>query len=93
MPLYCNRQPALFFSRYTIEAPLAFPTAVGRWPRSLAGLQEEMVARRPQRFFKPPTSARGVFSNWLGVWLDTLGITPAHQAPRETLDEYAIGRS
>src|SRR5262245_25958942 len=37
------------------------------------GVQEEMVASDPRRFFKPPTSARGVFSNWLGVYLDTLG--------------------
>jgi hypothetical protein len=24
----------------------------------------------PERFFKPPTSARGRFENWLGVFLD-----------------------
>lgn len=27
----------------------------------------------PGRFFRPPTSARGTFSNWLGVFLDTTG--------------------
>jgi len=31
------------------------------------------VRTEPERFFKPPTSARGVFSGWLGVFLDAPG--------------------
>ena len=31
-----------------------------------------MVSADPERFFKPPTSARGVFADWLGVYLDTI---------------------
>jgi hypothetical protein len=34
------------------------------------GIQEEMVLTDPQRFFAPPTSSRGVFSKWLGIYLD-----------------------
>ena len=36
-------------------------------------VQEELVSTEPERFFKPPTSARGVFSGWLGVFLDLSG--------------------
>jgi hypothetical protein len=46
---------------------------ISLWCPVPAGVQEEMVAADPRRFFKPPTWARGVFSNWLGVYLDTLG--------------------
>ncbi len=31
------------------------------------------MSAEPARFFAPPTSARGVFSGWLGVYLDTSG--------------------
>jgi len=34
---------------------------------------EELVSAEPQRFFKPPVSAAGTFSGWLGVYLDTTG--------------------
>ena len=33
-------------------------------------MQEALVASEPKRFFKPPTSASGTFSDWLGVFLD-----------------------
>jgi hypothetical protein len=36
-------------------------------------LQEELVASEPDRFFRPPTSANGVFSGWLGLFLDLHG--------------------
>jgi hypothetical protein len=35
------------------------------------GVQEEMVAAEPKRFFKPPTSSAGTFENWVGLFLDT----------------------
>ena len=31
------------------------------------------MSAEPIRFFAPPTSASGVFSGWLGVYLDTSG--------------------
>lgn len=33
-----------------------------------------MVDAEPFRFFAPSTSARGVFTGWLGVYLDTSGV-------------------
>ena len=36
-------------------------------------VQEELVGTEPDRFFRPPTSARGVFSSWLGIFLDLPG--------------------
>src|ERR1700674_3429374 len=36
-------------------------------------VQEELLSTGPDRFFRPPTSASGVFSGWLGVYLDLPG--------------------
>jgi hypothetical protein len=41
------------------------------WFPASPGVQEELVAAEPGRFFKPPMSSRGTFSCWLGVFLDT----------------------
>jgi hypothetical protein len=46
---------------------------VSLWCPAALGVQEEMVRAAPNRFFAPPTSASGVFSGWLGVYLDTFG--------------------
>lgn len=46
---------------------------VSLWCPAPPGTQEALVAGAPTRFFKPPTSARGTFSNWIGVFLDTSG--------------------
>jgi len=43
------------------------------WCPAPAGVQQELVSAEPSRFFKPPVSARGTFSGWLGVYLDTTG--------------------
>jgi hypothetical protein len=45
---------------------------ISLWCPAPPGVQEEMVRSDPERFFKPTTSARGVFANWLGVYLDTI---------------------
>jgi hypothetical protein len=45
---------------------------ISLWCAVPPGVQEEMLSADPARFFKPPTSARGVFGNWLGVYLDTI---------------------
>ena len=36
-------------------------------------LQQELVTTQPELFFTPPSSARGVFSGWVGVFLDLTG--------------------
>lgn len=41
------------------------------WCPAPKGVQEEMVASDPQRFFPPTPSASGIFADWLGVYLDT----------------------
>ena len=46
---------------------------ISLWCPVPPGVQEELVTAEPERFFRPPASARGVFSNWLGVYLDTSG--------------------
>lgn len=45
---------------------------VSLWCPMPAGVQAEMVNFEPSRFFAPPTSASGVFRDWLGVYLDTV---------------------
>ena len=44
---------------------------ISLWCPVPPGVQEELVSAEPIRFFAPPTSASGVFSGWLGVYLDT----------------------
>lgn len=46
---------------------------VSLWCPVPPSVQAELVGGEPQRFFTPPTSARGAFSEWLGVFLDTSG--------------------
>jgi hypothetical protein len=46
---------------------------IALWRPVPPGVQEELVSAEPIRFFAPPTSAGGVFSGWLGVYLDTFG--------------------
>jgi hypothetical protein len=43
---------------------------VSLWCPGVPGAHEALVASEPTRFFKPPTSASGTFSDWLGVFLD-----------------------
>jgi hypothetical protein len=46
---------------------------ISLWCPAPPGAQEVLVNAEPERFFKPPTSASGTFSSWLGVFLDTSG--------------------
>jgi hypothetical protein len=46
---------------------------VSLWCPAPPGVQEELVHSEPERFFKPAPSAKGTFSDWLGVFLDTPG--------------------
>ena len=47
---------------------------ISLWCPVPPGVQEELVSSEPERFFQPPMSARGTFSGWLGVFLDTSGV-------------------
>ena len=49
---------------------------VSLWCPAAPGVQEALVQSTPSRFFKPPPSARGTFSTWLGVFLDTPAVDP-----------------
>ena len=42
------------------------------------GVAQALVAAEPGRFYRPATSARGVFSDWLGVFLDDTGDYDLH---------------
>jgi hypothetical protein len=46
---------------------------VSLWCPAPPGVQEDSVSGEPARFFRPPMSARGTFSTWLGVYLDRAG--------------------
>lgn len=46
---------------------------ISLWCPVPPGVQEEMVSAEPERFFAPSASANGVFSQWLGLYLDTSG--------------------
>lgn len=46
---------------------------ISLWCPAPPGVQADLVSNDPQRFFKPPASANGTFSQWLGVFLDTIG--------------------
>ena len=42
---------------------------VSLWCPAPPGSREILVASDPARYFTPPTSARGAFSTWIGVFL------------------------
>ena len=48
------------------------------WCPATQAVQGALIAAEPRRFFKPPTSAAGTFTNWLGVSLESW--------PENTLD-------
>ena len=46
---------------------------VSLWCPAPPGVPHELASAEPERFFRPPVSARGTFSGWLGVFLDLPG--------------------
>lgn len=54
------------------------------WCPAPPGAQDELVTADPQRFFRPQPSARGVFADWIGVYLDR---PPPSQATWRELTE------
>jgi hypothetical protein len=51
---------------------------------------DELVTIEPEPFFKPSTSSRGVFSSWLGVFLDLPGDDTKHWCELRTILEDAF---
>ena len=43
---------------------------ISLWCPAAPGAQDELVAAEPSRFFRPQPSAGGIFSDWIGVFLD-----------------------
>lgn len=43
---------------------------ISLWCPAAPGVQDELVAVDPSRFFRPQASAGGIFSDWIGVFLD-----------------------
>ena len=43
------------------------------WCPALADVREELVLTDPSHFFEPPTSESGVFSHWVGTYLNLAG--------------------
>jgi len=46
---------------------------ISLWCPAPDGVAEALASAEPKRFFERPTSAAGVFSGWLGVYLDGTG--------------------
>lgn len=45
---------------------------VSLWCPAPPGAADGRVDAEPHRFFRPPTSANGTFSRWLGIYLDVV---------------------
>ncbi len=58
--------------RLSHGAPCFF-VRVSLWCPAPPGVPEELASAEPERFFRPPVSARGTFSGWLGIFLDLPG--------------------
>jgi len=63
---------------------------ISLWCPAPPDLQEELVSTEPERFFKPPPSASGVFAGWLGVFLDLSGPDGVHWDEISTILEEAF---
>ena len=63
---------------------------ISLWCPAPPDLQEELVTTEPQRFFKPPASASGVFAGWLGAFFDLSGQDEVHWEEIETILEEAF---
>jgi hypothetical protein len=46
---------------------------VSLWCPAAPGAADELVSAEPRRFFRTVPSASGVFSDWIGMYLDTVG--------------------
>lgn len=48
---------------------------ISLWCPAAPGVQDELVAADPLRFFRPQPSAGGIFSEWVGIYLDRPRLT------------------
>ena len=62
-----DKRPICYFH----DEDFAGDGRVSLWCPAAAGVQEELVATEPERFFAPTPSASGVFRDWIGVFLDS----------------------
>ncbi len=58
---------------YFHSAEFSSDGRVSLWCPAAPGVQDELVASEPARFFAPTPSESGVFQHWIGVYLDTEG--------------------
>jgi hypothetical protein len=66
---FVRRRPLCYYH----DAEFSSDGRASLWCPVPSGVQEELVSSEPVRFFMPAASARGVFSDWLGVHLDISG--------------------
>ena len=66
-PAFYVRKRALC---YFHDAEFGADERITLWCPSPPGVAGDVVAAEPERFFHPQPSASGVFSTWLGVYLD-----------------------
>lgn len=64
-----DKRPICYFH----DADFSSDGRVSMWCPAPPGVQEELVAAEPHRFFAPTPSASGVFGDWVGAFLDTSG--------------------
>ena len=43
---------------------------ISLWCPAYPDVRDDLVRNYPERFFWPPASAGGIFSDWLGIYLD-----------------------
>lgn len=67
-PAFYVRKRALC---YFHDADFGADERITLWCPSPPGVAGDVVAAEPERFFHPQPSGSGVFSNWLGVYLDS----------------------
>src|SRR5947207_2933488 len=61
---------------------------VSLWCPAPRGAQDELVSAEPDRFFRPPASASGVFADWIGLFLDTDDEVDWHEVAAIVEDAY-----
>jgi len=66
---YVRRRALCYFH----DAEFASDRRTTLWCPSPPGVADDVVAAEPTRFFHPTPSESGVFSSWLGMYLDSSG--------------------
>jgi hypothetical protein len=45
---------------------------ISLWCPAYPDLRQDLIRNHPDGFFNPPASASGIFSDWIGIYLDTV---------------------